>query len=76
MLDLLKSGGFPAAAGKFCANDAWKVQLDAQAALKVQTLPIPGMNGTTVTVFCADSRILQVAGLLSAATLAVSSQLI
>ena len=35
------------------------------------------MDGkTTVIAYCADSRLLQVAGVLSAATLAVSSQLI
>jgi hypothetical protein len=38
-------------------------------AAKLQILPIPSVGN--VTAYCADSKILQVAGLLTAATLAV-----
>jgi hypothetical protein len=43
----------------------------------LKTNVIPGTPANvTVKAYCADSRLLQVAGVLSAATLAVSSQLI
>ena len=50
--------GLPSVAGKTCASDSMKTMMDAQTALKLQTLPVPGQNGTTVTVYCADSRLL------------------
>lgn len=72
---VLGNASLPTAAGKSCASDAMKVSLDAQSVLKLNTIPIPGTN-ITVTSYCAESRMLQVAGVLSAATLIVSSQLV
>ena len=72
---VLGNASLPTAAGKSCASDIMKASLDAQSLLKLNTLPIPGTN-ITVTSYCAESRMLQVAGVLSAATLIVSSQLV
>lgn len=72
---VLANASLPTAAGKSCASDAMKASLDVQSLLKVNTLPVSGTN-ITITSYCAESRMLQVAGVLSAATLIVSSQLV
>jgi len=67
----------PTTAGKVCASDGLKMIMDVNALLKMNTIPVTGVTPVvTVTAYCADSRMLQVAGLLSAATLVVSSQLV
>ena len=71
--DQMKAAGLVTSKGKMCADASTKLQLDFMKAFGVpQSLPVPGL-ANRVDAFCADSRLLQVAGLLSAATLVASS---
>ena len=71
--DQMKAAGLVTSKGKMCADATTKLALDFMKAIGApQSLPVPG-SANPVDVYCADSRLLQVAGLLSAATLVASS---
>ena len=73
----IKISGFPELSGKYCITSQQKDILTTY-----QTVSNPGAKtyspglGVTVTAYCANSRMLQLAGFVSAAALAASSQLI
>ena len=69
---------FPTTAGKWCVPDVTKGAVDLYQTVQSKgSKQYVGMGGAwTVNAVCTDSRILQVAGLLSAATLVASSQLV
>ena len=73
--DMIKLLGLPSTKSKFCANVGLKKTLEMQ---KSAGLPEAFPNGPNpgIPAYCANSRILQVAGLFSAASLVVSSQMI
>ena len=76
-IKILNEFGFPSTAGKVCATDSMKAMMTTY-----QMITKPGATSlipdgkTTITAYCADSRMLKLAGLLSAATLVASSHLI